>query len=322
MWGAWQIGALSAEDYTKKAVQMAKMLLRTDPSIELVSCGHNGWSDWDRVVLEGLAPFVRYHSVHLYTGSADYWANVLEPHVADRALRVCEASIERIRAEQGITHPIGIAFDEWNVWYRTRTPAGRAGGLEERYDLSDALAVACYLNVFTRHCQSVEIANFAQMVNVIAPIFTRPDGLFLQTVYHPLRLYAEQALGIVLDVFVDSPTVTCDDERLRGLGPFGTLDVTATRDEARSELCVAVINRGLETSGVATRIELGEGGFEGAVRAYEVTAGSPSTTNSFEQPDAVGVREYSLTAAGSALELELTFPKHSLTLLRARTRPL
>ena len=322
MWGAWQIGGLSAEDYTKKAVQMAKMLLRTDPSIELVSCGHDGWSDWDRVVLEGLAPFVRYHSVHLYTGSADYWRNVLEPQLADHYLRVCEATIERVRYEQRIEHPIGIAFDEWNVWYRTRDPAGRAGGLEERYDLSDVLAVACYLNVFTRHCRSVEIANYAQMVNVIAPIFTRPDGLFLQTVYHPLRLYAELALETALDVFVDAPTVACEDERLLGLGPFSVLDVSATRDAERRELCVAVINRDLEASGLATRIELSDVAFEGDVRAYEVTGETPSSQNSFEQPSAVGVRERSLTAQGSALELELTFAPHSLTLLRARTRPL
>src|SRR5918994_7537842 len=32
------------------------------------------------------------------------------------------------------------------------------------------------------------IANLAQMVNVIAPIFTNGDGLFLQSIYHPLKL--------------------------------------------------------------------------------------------------------------------------------------
>ena len=65
------------------------------------------------------------------------------------------------------------------------------GGVEERYNLSDALAVATYLNGFIRHCRTVRIANLAQLVNAIAPIFTSPQGLFLQTIYHPLRLYAE-----------------------------------------------------------------------------------------------------------------------------------
>ena len=64
-------------------------------------------------------------------------------------------------------------------------------GLEEHYSLADALAVATYLNIFIRHCRTVRIANLAQMVNVIAPIFTSPQGLYRQTIYHPLRLYAE-----------------------------------------------------------------------------------------------------------------------------------
>ena len=72
--------------------------------------------------------------------------------------------------------PIGIAYDEWNVWYRTRSHEDRVGGVEEHYDLSDALAVATYLNIFIRHCRTVRIANLAQIVNAIAPIFTSPRG--------------------------------------------------------------------------------------------------------------------------------------------------
>jgi hypothetical protein len=51
-----------------------------DPTIELVSCGQWGWTDWDRIVIDALAPYVRYHSIHLYTGSSNYWRNVLMVH--------------------------------------------------------------------------------------------------------------------------------------------------------------------------------------------------------------------------------------------------
>jgi alpha-L-arabinofuranosidase len=84
MYGRWQIGALSAEDYVSKAREFAKVMRWTDPNIELVGCGLSGLTDWDRVVIEGLAPFVDYHSIHIYTGSDDYWSNVLAPHQADR----------------------------------------------------------------------------------------------------------------------------------------------------------------------------------------------------------------------------------------------
>ncbi|MBA3274612.1 MAG: alpha-N-arabinofuranosidase, partial [Chloroflexia bacterium] len=178
--------ALSADDYVKKAVEFAKVMLWTDPSIELVSCGLDGSSAWDRTVLEGLAKFVRYHSIHIYTGNADYAENVYQPHIAEWQLDTMRTEIDRVRKHQGIEHEIKVAYDEWNVWYRARQPER----LEEKYDLSDALAVAAYLNVFVRQCDVVTVANLAQMVNVIAPVFTSPDGLYLQSIYHPLALLA------------------------------------------------------------------------------------------------------------------------------------
>ena len=328
MYGTWQIGASTPEDYVKKARQFAAILKWTDPDIELVSCGQWGWTDWDRIVIEGLAPFVRYHSVHLYTGSGDYYRNVFMPHQADRALRICETLIERARYDQKIEHPIGIAFDEWNVWYRTRTPELRRAGIEEHYDLSDALAVATYLNIFIRHCRSVEIANFAQLVNAIAPIFTRPDGVFLQTVYHPLRLYAEHAQAVALDPLVDSPEYDLrpEDERdatptdrpwkVSDLGPFKLLDVSATCDTAGRELCIAVVNRDRDQS-IRTSVQLDGRQTAGAIVTYELDGATPSTVNSFDQPDAVGVREGRLDVPAGGC-FEVTFAPHSLTLLRCQ----
>lgn len=328
MYGTWQIGASTAEDYVKRARQFAAIMTWTDPSIELVSCGQWGWTGWDRVVIDGLAPLVRYHSVHLYTGSGSYRRNVFMPHQAERALRICEALIERARYEQRVEHPIGIAFDEWNVWYRTRTPELRQAGIEERYDLSDALAVATFLNVFIRHCRWVTIANGAQLVNAIAPIFTRPDGLFRQTIYHPLRLYAEHVQEVALDAWVDAPVddLRPEDEvdatptdrpwRVADMGPFKVLDVTASVDAGGRELCVAVVNRDSHQA-LPTTLELADGWrLGGGACQYEVGGPGPGATNSFEQPDAVTVRERRLDGEGA--RVEVTFAPHSVTLLRGQ----
>ena len=219
----------------------------TDPGIELVSCGETGWSDWDRVVLEGLAEFVRYHSVHIYTGSDDYWTNVLVPHQAERAIRITGALIEQVRYNQKIKHPISIAYDEWNVWFRERD----GPGLEERYTLADALAVTTFLHGFLRHSSLVPIANLAQLVNVIAPIVTSQDGLFLQTIYHPLRLFADHLGEQALDVFTscDTHELTQPAEteswphQVADLGPFPVLDAAATYSPDRREVMLSVINR-------------------------------------------------------------------------------
>ena len=321
MYGWWQIGALSADDYVKKATEFAKVMRWTDPSIELVGCGKDGWSDWDRIVLEGLARHVNYHSIHLYTGSVDYWSNVLAPHQAERALRIAQALIDRVRYEQKLEHPIYVAYDEWNVWFRAHGPAS---GLEEIYSLGDALAVATFLNVFVRHCRTVRLANQAQTVNVLAPIFTRPEGLFLQTIYHPLRLYAQLTQPIALDAYVDcekhvlEPAAEVSSwwpHRVADLGPFALLDVAATRDADRRELVMGVVNRDPERA-LATTIELAEPASATDGVAYEVNGADPGVVNSFEQPEAVSVRERQVEANGDVLCY--TFPAHSLTLLRLR----
>jgi alpha-L-arabinofuranosidase len=316
MYGNWQIGALTAEEYVRKAREFAKVMRWTDPSIELVGCGLGGASDWDRVVVDGLAPFVAYHSVHIYTGSDDHWSNVLAPHAADRALRVVRSMIERARYEQGIKHPIHVAYDEWNVWFRARTAETN---LEERYNLSDALAVATYLNVFARHCETVKIANLAQMVNVIAPIFTSEEDLFLQTIYHPLRLCAEHMQEVVLDAHVvcEKHDLSIEESswphRVADMGPFDVLDVSATRDEGSRTLTLVVVNRDPENT-VETTIQLTDATFDGTATAYEVTGDDPAATNDFGK-ERVGVTERTVDAAGA--DLQHTFPACSVTVLCA-----
>jgi alpha-N-arabinofuranosidase len=316
VYGPWQIGQKSAEDYVKEARQWAKVLTWTDPSIELVSCGKDGWSEWDDTVISGLAEFVSWHSIHIYTGSDDYWADVLAPHQVERALRITAAMIEKARYQQKISHPIHIAYDEWNVWFRERDgPAG----LEERYTLADALAVGTYLHAFVRHAKAVRMANLAQLVNVIAPIVTSPEGMFLQSIYHPLRLFADHLGTSALDVHVDSETHEHAENtepdpwpyRVADLGPFPVLDAVATRSEA-GELMISVINRSPDTD-VTAELRL-VGDFRRGPAAIEVVnADDWNQANSFDCPDAVSVREG--TFGDLADGIRHTFPAHSHTVI-------
>ncbi len=319
MYGEWQVGALSAEDYVKKAREFAKVMKWTDPTIKLVGCGQTGWADWDRVVIEGLASHIDYYSLHLYTGSDDYYSNVLAPSLADFALRSCHATIERTRYAQQVQHPIHIAFDEWNVWFRQRSPESE---LEERYTLADALAVSAYLNAFIRHCTSVKMANLAQLVNVIAPIFTSKEGLFLQTIYHPLRLYAEHMQEIGLDVHVESPLAPLSLEnehsawgqQLARLGPFKQLDVVASCDAGEKLLSLAVINRD-QVQAHETVLHFADALTISTIDVYEVNGPQPLSTNSFAEPSVVTVQERRLETPGEGKPFTYTFPAHSLTVL-------
>jgi alpha-N-arabinofuranosidase len=297
MWGEHQIGHLSADDYVKKARRWASALRRADPEIELVACGNDGLSEWDRIVVDGLVGYVDYHSIHIYTGSHDYWENVLAPHRAERALRICGALIERARHLQHIDREVGIAYDEWNVWYRETD--GRRG-FEERYTLADALAVATFLNIFVRQCRVLRMANLAQMVNVLAPMLTSREGLLLQASYHPLRLFAEHVQDIALD-----PLVACETpvHGLAGMGPLGVLDVAATRDADCRRAAITIVNRSPDKS-VLAAVRTGRR-IPGEVRVHVVHADSIDAVNTFAKPDVVDVRTSVLQPAGEGFELSL-----------------
>ncbi|KAJ7026640.1 glycoside hydrolase family 51 protein [Mycena alexandri] len=206
IWGPWQVGQMNAADYSKQAFQWAKALRLLDPSIKLVSCGETGFADWDRVTLKTLAPVVDFHSIHLYTVSeGNHDVNVMGPAAAEKGIEITKSLIELAKIEGNLTKDIAVCFDEWNVWDPVRAPGEK--GAEEHYDLSDALAVAAWLNVFVRKADIVKIACIAQSVNVISPIITSPTGLFKQTTYYPLQLFATlmQGTSLSLHVAADGP---------------------------------------------------------------------------------------------------------------------
>jgi alpha-N-arabinofuranosidase len=194
--GPWQLGHKNAEDYAKFALEAAKAMRRQDGTIQLIASGSSNfrenadWIGWNRTVLDRLKDEIDYISLHTYIGNPE---SDLEKYLGANAqdleyrLQVVEGQIKAAQNAQRIRRPIYIAFDEWNTWYRARTGTTEfeiaSTGLEERYNFEDALATGMFLNAFLRHANSVKMANLAQLVNVIAPIFANKEGLFLQTIY-------------------------------------------------------------------------------------------------------------------------------------------
>jgi hypothetical protein len=60
----------SQSDIITDRVQTALKLL--DPSITLILCGKDGYSDWDRYTLQQCITDADMHSIHLYTSDAEY----------------------------------------------------------------------------------------------------------------------------------------------------------------------------------------------------------------------------------------------------------
>jgi len=313
--GPWQMGHRSAEDYGKFALEAAKLMKWTDPSIKLIAAGSSNfgadadWTGWNRTVLDYLKNHADYLSLHLYVGNAEndfgeFMASSLE---LDDRIKTAEGTIRAALSGLPRSRRIYIAWDEWNVWYRARNGAAERGrrALEERYNLEDALVVATFLNSFLRNSHIVKIANLAQLVNVIAPIFTSDDSLFLQTIYHPLSLFANNSKGTALELFVDSPKYPT-----RRFGDVPYLDASAALDNGT--LVLNVVNRHRDQA-IAVDIEAEDKEFSGAVSITEMNGPDIKAENDF---GSVKVKPVERTAAARGKRFTLQFAPHSYTMLK------
>ena len=95
-----------------------------------------------------------------------------------------------------------------------------------------------HFNTFIRHAKYVKMANIAQIVNVIAPVFTRKDGLVLQTIFYPFELYSATCGQTALDAGFSGDTFS--GGKYTGVP---TLDVSATLDKTGKQLALYVVNR-------------------------------------------------------------------------------
>lgn len=325
MYGVWQQSTRSAADYATYAREAAKLMKWVDPSIKLVSCGLDGTSEWDWTVLQTLAPLVDYHSIHIYTGSDDYYTNVFLPHHAERCIRTAAAMIESVRYRQRIKHPIKIAYDEWNVWNARK--ATQENGYEQVYDMGDALAVGAYLNGFIRCADILGMANLAQMVNVLGLMLTRTDDLLLQSIYYPLVLYAEHCGAstggstavrayVAAEPGEKQPIEAAPEHdprpRVDDMGPFAYLDLAAAHSPKQKKVSAFILNRHAEKPQCA---ELTIHGLDwsGAANVTLITADAPDAHNWYDRPDAI--RQETETVQVHNGQVSVMVPPHSIAAL-------
>jgi alpha-N-arabinofuranosidase len=156
------------------------------------------------------------------------------------------------------------------------------------------------------------MANLAQLVNVIAPMMTSKDGLYLQTIYFPLAEYGRQKGNQSLDVLVNSPEYQPDAGR-----SLKYLDVSSTYDAKSRQIYLNVLNRS-EKNDIAAQIVSSSGTLASAVGVWEMNHSDLKTTHTFG--DDKKVRPSIRTANVSLKDngFSYAFPKHSLTILKLR----
>jgi alpha-N-arabinofuranosidase len=321
--GPWQLGHKNAEDYTKFALEAAKAMRRVDGSIRLIASGSSNfrtgadWIGWNRAVLEHLRDNIDYISLHTYIGNPE---NDLEKFLAssqdvDERIEVVKGLIQAVQSGRTAARPIYIAYDEWNVWYRARGATEFETGrtrLEEVYNFEDALAMGMFFNSFIRHADIVKMANLAQIVNVIAPIFTNEKGLFLQPIYFPIAEYGKQRGNRSLVVWSTGPTY-----RTNGRPPLPYLDISSTHDDKTGTIYLNVLNRS-KSMDIPAEVDNQTGKLDQTAMLWQMNYPDLKATHTFGADTKVRPATTSIRLQLDGSTFRFTFPAHSLTILKLK----
>ncbi len=309
------------KEYIRASWEFAKLMKLADRSIKLVMVGEK--PEWNEAILDQLHPICDYLSLHYYArsdhddyGSLFGHADRMEALIADTKKLLDRypdkvEGFDRWYRFQPRQQEIQIALDEWGIWQH-QSSDDYVADMEAVYSWREALLVASMLNVIQRQSHTVTMATFAQMVNVLAPIFTNDNGSFRQTIYHPLELYRKHSGNWKLSCEAESMLLTNGQGSQAGCA---CLDVSATYDDGRDEVIVAVVNRHPEQSVTAEIHFVGSDGME-ILEAIELQCPSWESVNGFDNPDQV-TTTVNKNARYDA-EGRYEFPPHSIMLLKHR----
>lgn len=93
-----------------------------------------------------------------------------------------------------------------------------------------------------RHCDRIKVACLAQLVNVIAPIFTKTGGgAVAQTIFYPFMHLSNYGRGAALLPLIDCPKYDCKE-----FTDVPYLEAIATYNEEQEEVTVFCVNKSLE----------------------------------------------------------------------------
>ncbi|GLY18729.1 alpha-N-arabinofuranosidase [Kineosporia sp. NBRC 101677] len=333
--GPWQIGHKTADEYGRLAAETARYMRFLDHRVELVVAGSSNmemptFGEWERTVLRHTADQADHISVHAYyeESDGDVASFLASAAGLDRYLDTVAGIIDEVREELGLTKQIGISVDEWNVWYQrdwndNHKDAVLSGDwpvaprlIEDEYNVTDAVVVGSLLISLLRHSDRVSMANLAQLVNVIAPIRSEPDGAaWRQTTFFPFALTSARARGRVVPLSVKVAAGLTEK--------YGEVELVDAVSTVSDDGCVSlfVVNRSVDDpAALSVELDGAELVLEDAQTLTVPAGGDRFTTNTQEsQPVApVALDGVVVEGAGTATRLSVTLPPISWSVLTLR----
>ncbi len=334
-WGDHEIGSKTKEEWGSLVRESAKMMLRTDPTVELSAASIDDL-DWNINLLRAAGRFLDWISIHGYwtaTGDGS------DPASYDSIMLMTgddiSGPIDRVRAyltAMGFEKKIKIAYDEWNLrfWYHPNLMDiwNREGKRDEDeefykekvigerdkndinsvYTMADAVFSAAFLNTCMRNCDIVKMACFSPAVNTRGAIFTYKDGIVLRPQYFVFELYANLLKETVLDIWKEDVPVLSGTAK----GTFRTVDAVDTVVTSGDDgYAVAAVNKDSNNT-----CEIALSSLEGDMKEYRVHTVNGPSPDSYND---IGRTEVGITVTDwKAFGGRITLAPHSVNVIEIR----
>ena len=294
MWGDWQLGFMSPEDYQKKNNWVVKRLRDRFGDFTALASGNAG--PWSEGLLRHSADSMDMIAEHFYTQHRDGVAeHVRQVPRAIRAKADFHRETQR-RLDNLHGRTIPIAMTEWNYWYGPHL----YGELGTIYYLRDALGIAAGIHEYARSSDIVGAAFYAQTVNVIGAIKTTRTDAFLAATAMPLIMYRNYFGTVPLEV---------ESGQTEWLG----VDVMAALTADRETLTVGIVNANAEPRTV--RLGLEGAATSATASVWRISGDDPDLYNDAEHAR-IRIEELTDVPFGE----EVTVPGYSASVYRAPVR--
>jgi alpha-N-arabinofuranosidase len=308
MYGDWQLGHIAADRYAERHNAFVAAMRARDKGIKIIAVGAPG--PWNDTILGRCVASMDLLSGHHYSGrgvrlpmsDADKRKYVEAwPGYSASVAGGVRGIVDDFRKRRvGAAASVKLAIDEWGIvrdW--NAAPDGMGiGSFEHYYCLGDALAVARGMNEILRNADVVAMANWAQLVNVIATIKTSRSDACMDPAGYVLAVYGGNLKGRLVPV--EAP-------------PGAPLDIVASKDDRDNVLAVAIVNYSL-TEDVSLDLDIA-GASERSALTWTLGARDLADTNVPGRTEAVPLR----ALRGLIVPGKVELPRHSLTVIRYAT---
>lgn len=235
---SWGCGGNMRPEYYADLYRRYSTYVRnyTSEPVYKIACGPNTADyHWTEVLMREAGKYMNGLSLHYYTTGTGIWEKKgsATGFVAEDWFTTLKATLymeELIVKHSAIMDKydpekkVGLIIDEWGTWFEVE-PGTNPGFLYQQNTLRDALVAGINLNLFHEHSDRVQMANIAQIVNVLqAMILTEGANMVLTPTYHVFDMYKVHQDAHLLETQYVSPSYSNGTDEIPQLSISSSVD--------------------------------------------------------------------------------------------------